>query len=324
MSSSEPRVTWLMSVLNGMPFLPETLACVEAQTYKDAELLALDCGSTDGTLEELNRWIPARIPGRVMRREMISLGAALALLVEECGSEYCARIDADDLTTQDRLQKQVKFLDQHPEVAVVGGDYVCVDSANREVDTVWRQPKSDAEVRWLVRFGCPYMHSAVLFRRSAILQIGNYRDVRVQDYDLWMRIAPRFEMVNLDEVLVRYRVHDRSIMAQCNRDMRLLTRLVSEDYKDDLFSGLSGDEALRLQSIVERDAEEPVRWTDFGLLRRAAEKTALSLGRPADYFTATSVYRKQRKELRRNWALQFAPVRWAVYAKRGLRRLVSN
>ena len=109
MANIHERVTWLIPVLNGMPYISETLASIEAQTYQNWEVLVWDNGSTDGTLEELEKWIPTRLPGRIITGEPLSLGDSLARMVEECKTELCARIDADDINLPERLEKQVAF-----------------------------------------------------------------------------------------------------------------------------------------------------------------------------------------------------------------------
>ena len=123
----EDRVTWLIPVLNGMPYLPETLASIEAQTYKNWEVLVWDNGSTDGTLEELAKWIPDRLPGKIFTGEPHGVGGSLKRLVEECQTEFCARIDADDINFPERLEKQVAFLQAHPEVAILGSQMKYID-----------------------------------------------------------------------------------------------------------------------------------------------------------------------------------------------------
>ena len=84
------RVTWLLPIKDGMPFLPETLASIEAQTYQDWEVLAWDNGSTDGTIQELKRWIPSRLPGRVVTDCPLGLGLSLAQMVLRADTELCA------------------------------------------------------------------------------------------------------------------------------------------------------------------------------------------------------------------------------------------
>src|SRR6266436_5960160 len=120
MTSAVPSVTWLLPVRNGMPFLPQALASLAAQTFRDWELLAWDNGSDDGSIEELKAWIPCRIPGRLTVDRPLSVGACLAEMVREARSAFCAIIHADDISLPQRLTRQLDFLQTHPEVAVVG------------------------------------------------------------------------------------------------------------------------------------------------------------------------------------------------------------
>lgn len=106
-------VTWLMSVRNGMPYVSETLASIAAQTYANHKILVWDDCSTDGTLEVLRKWVPDCIPGHIFAGHSLRLGPSLAFLVEQADTELCARIDADDISLPDRLEKQVAFLAAH-------------------------------------------------------------------------------------------------------------------------------------------------------------------------------------------------------------------
>ena len=212
------QVTWLLPVKNGMPYLPETLASIEAQTYKNWEVLAWDNGSTDGTVEELKKWIPSRLPGRVVTDSPLPLGECLAEMVRQANTEFCARIDADDINFPERLEKQVDFLLKNSDIAVLGSQINCIDQNGKKHHLRMEYPLvHDDIVHYMLRT-CAMSHPTVLFRRSAILAVGNYRDVFVdgnryfcEDYDLWLRVATRFKLNNLDLTLLNYRVHDRSI-----------------------------------------------------------------------------------------------------------------
>src|SRR3954470_6092499 len=116
MAEETPKVTWLLPVKNGMPYLPETLASIEAQTYRNWEIIAWDNDSTDGTLELLQAWIPERLPGKIVTGNPLPLGRTLSELVQLAETEYCARIDADDVNYPNRLAVQVAFLNAHPEI----------------------------------------------------------------------------------------------------------------------------------------------------------------------------------------------------------------
>ena len=205
------RVTWLIPIRNGMPYLSETLASIEAQTYKNWQVLAWDNGSTDGTSEELRKWIPERLPGRIVTSIPLTVGASLAQMVEQCETELCARIDVDDINFPDRLEQQIAFLESHPEVVLVGGQMYQIDGMGNIRGKSYPCPSNHDDIVHLCLSYNAIFHPSVLFRRSAILAVGNYQDVpNVEDYDLWLRVASQFKVANLDEFIVEYRVHDRS------------------------------------------------------------------------------------------------------------------
>ena len=208
----DKRITWLLPIKNGMPYLPETLASIEKQTYSNWEVLAWDNGSTDGTIAELQRWIPHRLPGRIVTDQPLSLGNALAEMVRQAKTELCARIDADDVNAPQRLEKQVEFLKHHPRIAVLGTQVNRIDSQGFNHGPWTQYPTQPIDILHFMLRSCMLWHPTVMFRRSAILKVGNYRDVHgTEDYDLWLRVAAQYQLANLDETLVDYRVHDKSI-----------------------------------------------------------------------------------------------------------------
>jgi|GEM_PF-541928 len=216
------RVTWLIPVLNGMPYLPETLASIEAQTYKNWEVLIWDNGSTDGTLEELEKWIPNRLPGKIFTGEPHGVGGSLKRLVEECKTEFCARIDADDINLPERLEQQVKFLIAHPDVAVVGSQMYYIDEKGDLGESLYNVPLQHNDIVHTMLSSNCIAHPSIMFRRSAILEIGNYKELpNVEDYDLWLRVATCFKIANLDKSLVKYRRHDKSATQLAIREKRI-------------------------------------------------------------------------------------------------------
>lgn len=211
------KVTWLLPVRNGMPFLTETLQSIEKQSFQDWEVLAWDNGSEDGTLEVLQEWIPRRLPGRVVSGRPLTLGGSLAAMIEVAETELCARIDADDVNLEQRLQIQVDFLQKNPAVSVVGSQILLVDDQGFSLKQPHSVPLSHEDIVCSILSRTPMAHPTVLFRRASILKVGNYRDLEewgganIEDYDLWMRTAAGGETLsNLPEVLLRYRVHPNS------------------------------------------------------------------------------------------------------------------
>lgn len=207
-------VTWMIPVLNGMPYLPVTLASIESQTFHDFDVTVWDNGSTDGTVEELRRWIPDRLPGKIVTDRPVPLGLSRAAMVAECETELCALVDADDVNHPERLEKQVGFMEAHPEVAVLGTQINRLNSAGENLGPFSAYPLVHEEIVEEMLVSNPIAQPSVLFRKSAVLAVGNYHDfspTHVEDYDLWLRLAAKgYRLANLPESLLGYRVHEKS------------------------------------------------------------------------------------------------------------------
>lgn len=210
MSVEPPRVCVMMPAHNAVRYLEAAIESVLAQDYPAFELLVVDDGSTDGTSEVLARFAARDARVRWLRNER-NLGIVATrnrLLAEaDAQAKYLAVLDADDVCLEGRLQKQVEFLERHPDHAAVGCHTLIIDDQGRPVGER-RYPTSNAQLRGVMTRYNPLAQSAVMLRRSALDAVGHYdpRYPRCQDYDLWLRLASRFPLANLDEALVGYRV----------------------------------------------------------------------------------------------------------------------
>jgi glycosyltransferase involved in cell wall biosynthesis len=251
-------VTWLLPVKNGMPYLPATLASIEAQTHRRWDVLAWDNGSTDGTVEELRRWIPDRLPGRIVTERPLPLANSLREMVLATQTALCARIDADDISSPDRLQRQVDFLDRHADIALVGSRVQTIDETGTLKGSYPLLPCDHDDMLIYALHANPVAHPAVLFRREAVIQAGNYRNVgpvNVEDYDLWLRMAVSSRLANLPEPLLQYRIHERSATQQSLRANELQAALNERfcEHAPSLY-GLSATDAMRLRTAKARCA----------------------------------------------------------------------
>ncbi len=211
MTASSPAITWLIPVKNAMPYLPETLESIRCQTYSNHEVLVWDNGSTDGTLEELQRWIPDRIPGRIVTGRPLSVGNSRAELVRMANTELCACVDGDDINLPHRLEKEVAFMLARPEVAAVGSQVIRIDETGAEHGQFCNLPREYDDIVHRLLHTWVMWQPAVMFRRSAVIEAGNYRDLRHEDYDLWLRLATRYKLANMGECLLKYRVHKNNL-----------------------------------------------------------------------------------------------------------------
>jgi glycosyltransferase involved in cell wall biosynthesis len=290
-----------------MPFLPLTLASIANQTYTNHRILAWDDCSNDGTLEELHRWIPDRIPGRIFEGKSLRIGPCLAFLVEQADTELCARIDGDDIAHPHRLERQVAYMTEHPEVSMVGSQTQFIDSDGKELPS-WKLPACDADARWLTRFTAPVAHSAVVYRRSTILAAGNYpSEFQFEDAALWTRMSVmKFEFHNIPEALTKYRRTTTSGTGLI-KDWLAPFREIARAYGSTVFPGIPDPvQAMELWEATHphQRSVAPKLW-HLKALDRAAVAHARLVGKPDDYFLNCEAFKEQRYLLRRDILQRF-------------------
>jgi len=146
---------------------------------------------------------------RVLRLETnVGLGLALKQGVELCRNEWIARMDSDDISLPDRMEKQLAYVERHPRISVLGGQIMeFVDHPDNPV-CIRSVPLELPEIRETFRFRNPMNHVTTLFRRSDILAVGNYEDYPgFEDYQLWARLLDQgYELANLEDCLCQVRV----------------------------------------------------------------------------------------------------------------------
>jgi hypothetical protein len=221
-------VTVLLPVYNGEPHLGDAIRSVLAQTYSDFDLLVVDDASTDASPGTIASLRDPRL--RVIRNEAnVGLPRSLNRGLARIESEYVARLDADDLALPDRLARQVSFLDAHPEVAVAGAQGIPIDVRGRRLRRVewwhreWQRPRDGAAFDWYRMFDTPFIHSSVMFRRAIVWdELGGYDEsvAFAEDAELWVRMARRWKLANLDERLVAMRLTPSSMTADPSRAER--------------------------------------------------------------------------------------------------------
>ena len=296
---ASPQVTFIMPVRNGMPFIAQTLASIADQTYERHRLIIWDNGSTDGTQDELRRWVPDRIAGELVLDRPLPLGTSRAALVERAETELIACIDADDLNRPARLERQVERMLRSPCLVALGTVPDIIDSTDRALAD-WIYPLEDAEIRWRMHWQNSLSASAVMFRRSAVLAAGNYRDVPSEDLDLWIRLARLGRMENLKERLVLYRRHPANLTAGIN-DYFPTDRQVAVFNAAEMFPGIDPVCSLELwEAAYPHYGDVIVRPRHVKLLESTAIRAARTCGETDTYFTRTRFYALQRKFMRRN------------------------
>ena len=207
----EPVVTVLLSTHNDLRFLPQAVQSVLGQTFEDFEFLVVDDGSTDNTPDYLSALQARDTRVRVLRNdENLGLTRSLNLGLAAARGRLIARMDADDVSAPERLERQVGFLDGNPDIGIVGSSRTLIDVEGTTLGYA-RAVQDDLGIRWKCLLGNPFAHPSVVLRRDVLVRHGltyneSYRTA--QDYELWPRVLRHVKGANLEEPLLRYRLRD--------------------------------------------------------------------------------------------------------------------
>jgi glycosyltransferase involved in cell wall biosynthesis len=201
-----PKVSVVIPFYNAMKYLPETVDTVLQQTYDDYEVVIVNDGST----ENIEDWIRelANPKVRLINQENQGCAGARNTGIQQSSGEYIAILDADDLWHPTKLEKQVNLLDKHPEVGLVYAWSDLIDEQGRRMGRIFK-PSAEGKV-WekLLEQNLVGGGSVPLIRRSCLKESGLFDPnllSYVEDWDLWLRIAPLAEFKVVQEALIYYR-----------------------------------------------------------------------------------------------------------------------
>ena len=204
-----PKVTVLMAVYNGKDYLSEAVDSIFGQTLRDFEFLIIDDGSTDGCGEWLDTLSDSRV--RVIHQENQGLGAALNRGIMECRTPYLARMDADDISERDRLEKLIAFMEMHPATGMLGSRFDFIGRDGRRSVPPPLPLRHERIVKVLRSGGHAISHPTIVFRTDALRSVGGYHIAGPgQDWDVFHRISEKYRCANLGDVLYHMRLYPES------------------------------------------------------------------------------------------------------------------
>ncbi|MFA5294493.1 MAG: glycosyltransferase [Methanoregulaceae archaeon] len=214
-----PKITVLMSVYNGEKFLREAIDSILIQSYPDFEFLIIDDSSTDRTPEIIRSYQDPRI--KIIRNsENLGLTKSLNKGLGLAEGEYIARMDADDISYPNRLDEQIYYLNNNPDVAMVGTGRENIDEDGKILETVI--PPKIVSTELLLK-GNQFQHSSVMFRKEIVLKEGGYCPFMqcCQDYHLWLKLSRNYPLHNIPEVLSKLRIQRESVSVKKSEEQAL-------------------------------------------------------------------------------------------------------
>lgn len=251
-SAATPLVSIVLATRDRDHYLPEALESLALQTYPRIEILLVDDGSTDGTLQRLDRFARDH-GGRVLRAGGIGPAAARALAFEEATGELLALQDDDDRSHPERIARQVRHLVAHPRIVLLGTAAEIIDGTGRVV-APYPLPLDSVTIRRTLARKAPFVHGSVMMRRSAYLEAGGYRRMFpvAEDVDLYLRLAELGELANLPDPLYQWRLHPGNTLATREQDHFFFHAAARAFHEERAQTG--SDSAALLDRLADREA----------------------------------------------------------------------
>jgi glycosyltransferase involved in cell wall biosynthesis len=207
-----PEISVLIPAYGDVPYLTSALDSVNSSLCAQDIEIILVLDRLDPKYENIIRSYDSKYVLRIFQSSIPGIVAALNMGIQKCSSKYIARLDADDLMTPKRLHEQYYFLENNPQVAVVGS-YVEIIDGNSTMTGIKKFPRTSLEISQSILVNSPFAHPAVMFRKELVEEMGSYRKFyeNSEDYDLWLRLFEKHEFANIEKLLTKYREHDKQV-----------------------------------------------------------------------------------------------------------------
>jgi glycosyltransferase involved in cell wall biosynthesis len=230
-SNNCPCVTVLIPARNAEAFIAESMLSTVGQSHL-AQVLVVINDSSDSTEQIVINYAEEFKTISYIKIPAAGIAGALNAGINQIKTEYIARLDADDVMVEGRLQKQVSFLKSNPRVAVVGSQLQFISSLGDKIGSS-KYPIKARTVKFYLSFGNPLAHPSVLMRTSALPDSPYKPEFEgVEDLALWLELAKEYDLVNLDDQLTMYRQHDK----QVSRSIKLKYQEIRLRSSGNLFS----------------------------------------------------------------------------------------
>lgn len=221
-------VSVIVSVFNGADFLEDAISSILNQTHRELELILVDDGSTDNSLEIIAKFAEIDKRIRYISRENRGLSYSLNEAIQLANGYWIARMDADDIAAPERISIQLKKLKD------TGAD-ICgaaIKTFGAKISRVIKYPENNEAILTRLLFNSSFAHPTIVGKRSIFLDHLYSEDgVPAEDYELWARMAcSGIKLTNCNEVLLNYRIHKNQISNQKLSKQIAIREKVSKDY----------------------------------------------------------------------------------------------
>jgi glycosyltransferase involved in cell wall biosynthesis len=263
MNLDKPRVTVLMPAYNAAKYIGEAIASVLNQTFADFELLIVNDGSTDNTIDIIRGFEDSRI--RVIGLEGKGVSMALNAGLHAAKGSYIARFDADDICLPKRLQRQVHFLDANPSYILIGTDAEYIVETGEHLFDFRCVSYSYDDILQRLYQHCPFIHSSVMYRKEEVLKVGGYSPYahNFEHYLLWVNLVKAGKCCNLPDPLIKVRFNSGSVTIdekwRGDNFRKLKQQIIMRGYITEL-------EGMKLESIIKKQEIRKIKESSYHAL----------------------------------------------------------
>lgn len=245
MNNNKPTISIVMSVFNGERYLALAMESILNQTYGDYEFIIVNDGSSDKTEQIIKQYDDQRI--HYIYQDNAGLPVALNKGIAAASGEYIVRMDADDISLPDRLEYQVKFMQDHPEIDLMGGQVYLIDE-NGHPAGVKLKPTDSNIVSSALEFACTINHPTYIVKKALYDELGGYREqfIYAQDYDFLLRAKDMgATLANTENFLMNYRVLNTSVNVAKDYYQMFLSRHILALHRQRVRTGRESEKTLK-------------------------------------------------------------------------------
>ncbi len=211
MQTNAPQITVLMPAYNAAAYIREAIDSVLQQTFTDFELLIVNDGSTDETVDIIRSYEDNRIV--LINQANGGVADALNTGLKHARAPYIARFDADDICYHKRLEIQYDFMLSNPEYIILGSAADYMDMQGGYVFNYQPAGHSDDQIQQLDYTVCPFIHSTVFYKKAVVVEAGGYNThaYGFEDHFLWRQILKQGKVFNFSQSLITVRLNPSSV-----------------------------------------------------------------------------------------------------------------
>ncbi len=277
---SNPSISVIMPIYNAEEYLKESIESILSQSFKDFEFVIVNDGSVDSSKTIVESFDDDRI--RFIDRHHEGFAKTLNAAIKASKGRYLARIDSDDFAEVDRLKLQFEFMEQNPDVGILGAQGVLVDPEGKVVGDLKRPVSQDCLSKY-IEYACPVIHSTYFVRKEVYEALEGYRDIPpVEDYDLLFRASELgYKIQNLPDQLVQYRINPTGMTLKNLQRSIYFTLKVQKMHR--LRTNNQADDSAILNELQNYNRDVGGWFLTVYKLRKVFLNSRAKLGKPVGY-----------------------------------------